>query len=47
MTKREEKTLKEFLTALQMERDAIISFSLDGIIAGNKKRKRSCESSNT
>ncbi len=39
MTKREEKTLKEFLTALQMERDAIISFSLDGIIAGNNKKE--------
>ena len=39
MTKREEKTLKEFLTALQTERDAIISFSLDGIIAGNNKKE--------
>jgi flagellar biosynthesis/type III secretory pathway chaperone len=39
MTKREEQTLKEFLTALQMERDAIISFSLDGIIAGNNKKE--------
>lgn len=39
MTKREERTLKEFLTALQMERDAIISFSLDGIIAGNNKKE--------
>jgi hypothetical protein len=39
MTKREEETLKEFLSALQMERDAIISFSLDGIIAGNNKKE--------
>ncbi len=39
MTKREEKTLKEFLTALQTERDAIISFSLDGIISGNNKKE--------
>lgn len=39
MTKREEKTLKEFLTALQTERDAIISFSLDGIIAGNNRKE--------
>ncbi|MDD3845770.1 MAG: flagellar export chaperone FlgN [Syntrophorhabdaceae bacterium] len=39
MTKREEKTLTEFLSALQMERDAIISFSLDGIIAGNNKKE--------
>lgn len=40
MTKREEKTLREFLTALKMERDAIISFSLDGIIAGNNKKEQ-------
>lgn len=39
MTKREEKTLKEFLTALQEERDAIISFSLDGIVAGNNRKE--------
>lgn len=39
MTKKEEKTLKEFLSALHMERDAIISFSLDGIIAGNNKKE--------
>lgn len=39
MTKREEKTLTEFLSALQMERDAIISFSLDGIIAGNNRKE--------
>jgi flagellar biosynthesis/type III secretory pathway chaperone len=39
MTKREEKTLKEFLSALQMERDAIISFSLDGIVAGNNRKE--------
>ncbi|MHB8110354.1 MAG: flagellar protein FlgN [Syntrophorhabdaceae bacterium] len=39
MTKREEKALKEFLTALKMERDAIISFSLDGIVAGNNRKE--------
>ncbi len=39
MTKKEEKTLKEFLSALRMERDAIISFSLDGIIAGNNRKE--------
>ncbi len=39
MTKKEEKTMQEFLTALRMERDAIISFSLDGIIAGNNKKE--------
>ncbi len=39
MTKKEEKTLKEFLIALRMERDAIISFSLEGIIAGNNRKE--------
>ena len=39
MTKKEEKIMHEFLTALRTERDAIISFSLDGIIAGNNKKE--------
>lgn len=39
ITKREEKTLKEFLAALQTERDAIISFSLEGIIEGNNRKE--------
>lgn len=39
ITKKEEKTLKEFLAALRTERDAIISFSLDGIIEGNNKKE--------
>lgn len=39
IAKREEKTLKEFLAALQAERDAIISFSLEGIIEGNNRKE--------
>lgn len=39
ITKKEEKTLKEFLAALQAERDAIISFSLEGIIEGNNRKE--------
>jgi len=39
ITKREEKTLKEFLAALQAERDAIISFSLEGIVEGNNRKE--------
>ncbi|HOW53377.1 MAG TPA: flagellar export chaperone FlgN [Syntrophorhabdaceae bacterium] len=39
ITKKEEKTLKEFLAALRAERDAIISFSLEGIIEGNNRKE--------
>jgi len=39
ITKREGTVLKEFLTALRAERDAIISFSLEGIIEGNNRKE--------
>lgn len=39
ITKRERTVLKEFLTALRAERDAIISFSLEGIIEGNNRKE--------
>ncbi len=39
LSKRELSTLKEFLSALREERDAIISFSLEGIIQENNKKE--------
>jgi flagellar biosynthesis/type III secretory pathway chaperone len=39
ITKRELGTLKEFLKTVKEERDAIISFSLEGIIRENNKKE--------
>jgi hypothetical protein len=39
LSKRELSTLKEFLMALREERDAIISFSLEGIIQENNRKE--------
>jgi hypothetical protein len=40
LSKRELSTLKEFLGALREERDAIISFSLEGIIQENNRKEQ-------
>ncbi|HVN98152.1 MAG TPA: flagellar export chaperone FlgN [Syntrophorhabdaceae bacterium] len=39
LARKEQKALKEFLKVLQGERDAIISFSLEGIIQENNRKE--------